>query len=166
MVEQPQAGQSDQSSRRSARRPIYKSLFFQVFVAVVAGITVGHFWPGLGADLKPLGDAFIKLIKMVIAPLIFCVVVTGIAKVGDVKAVGRIGFKAILYFEVVTTFALVFGLVVANVFTPGAGFNVDPSARSPRTNCSRCSSSPACSASRSRSSARSDRRSCSSSSMS
>ena len=127
VVEQPQAGQSDQSSRRSARRPIYKSLFFQVFVAVVAGITVGHFWPGLGADLKPLGDAFIKLIKMVIAPLIFCVVVTGIAKVGDVKAVGRIGFKAILYFEVVTTFALVFGLVVANVFTPGAGFNVDPS---------------------------------------
>jgi aerobic C4-dicarboxylate transport protein len=113
-------------SEPARKRPLYRSLFFQVLVAVVAGITLGHFFPDLGADLKPLGDGFIRLIKMVIAPLIFCVVVTGIAKVGDISSVGRIGLKAIIYFEVVTTFALVFGLVVANVFRPGAGFNVDP----------------------------------------
>ena len=108
------------------RKPFYKSLFFQVFVAIVAGISIGHFWPDLGSDLRPLGDGFIKLIKMIIAPLIFCVVVTGIAHVGDIKAVGRIGLKALIYFEVVTTFALLFGLVIANVLKPGAGFNIDP----------------------------------------
>ena len=108
------------------RKPIYTSLFFQVFVAIVAGISVGHFYPDLGSDLRPLGDGFIKLIKMIIAPLIFCVVVTGIAHVGDIKSVGRIGLKALIYFELVTTFALVFGLVIANVLKPGAGFNIDP----------------------------------------
>jgi len=112
---------------RAKRKPIYRSLFFQVFVAIAAGITVGHFFPDLGSDLRPLGDGFIKLIKMIIAPLIFCVVVTGIAHVGDVKSVGRIGLKALIYFELVTTFALVFGLVIANVLKPGAGFNIDPS---------------------------------------
>lgn len=111
---------------RAKRKPIYTSLFFQVFVAIVAGISVGHFFPALGADLRPLGDGFIKLIKMIIAPLIFCVVVTGIAHVGDIKSVGRIGLKALIYFELVTTFALVFGLVIANVLKPGAGFNIDP----------------------------------------
>jgi aerobic C4-dicarboxylate transport protein len=114
------------NSRTRQRKPIYKSLFFQVFVAIVAGISIGHFWPDLGADLRPLGDGFIKLIKMIIAPLIFCVVVTGIAHVGDVKSVGRIGLKALIYFEVVTTFALLFGLAIANVLRPGAGFNIDP----------------------------------------
>jgi aerobic C4-dicarboxylate transport protein len=114
------------SRPRGARKPIYKSLFFQVFVAIVAGISIGHFWPDLGSDLRPLGDGFIKLIKMIIAPLIFCVVVTGIAHVGDVKSVGRIGLKALIYFEVVTTFALLFGLLIANVLRPGAGFNIDP----------------------------------------
>ena len=95
-------------------------------MAVVAGIALGHFFPDLGADLRPLGDGFIKLIKMIIAPLIFCVVVTGIAKVGDISSVGRIGLKAIIYFEVVTTFALIFGLAIGNLVKPGAGFNVDP----------------------------------------
>ncbi len=97
-----------------------------MFVAIVAGISIGHFLPDLGSDLRPLGDGFIKLIKMIIAPLIFCVVVTGIAHVGDVKSVGRIGLKALIYFEVVTTFALLFGLLIANVLRPGAGFNIDP----------------------------------------
>jgi len=109
----------------------YKSLFVQLLVAVVAGVLVGHFWPGFGAELKPVGDGFIRLIKMIIAPLIFCVVVTGIAAVGDIKAVGRIGLKAILYFEIVTTFALIFGLLVANVFRPGSGLDIDPATLDP-----------------------------------
>ena len=109
----------------------YRSLFVQILVAVVAGILIGHFWPVIGAQLKPLGDGFIRLIKMIIAPLVFCVVVTGIAAVGDVKAVGRIGVKAIVYFEIVTTFALLFGLVVANVFRPGAGLSIDPATLDP-----------------------------------
>lgn len=116
---------------RKPRKPWYRSLFLQVLVAVVAGIAVGHFFPTLGADLKPLGDGFIKLIKMIIAPLIFCVVVTGIAKVGDLSSVGRIGLKAIVYFEVVTTFALVLGLLVANLTRPGAGFTVNPATLDP-----------------------------------
>ncbi len=109
----------------------YKSLFVQLLVAVVAGVLIGHFWPSFGAELKPIGDGFIRLIKMIIAPLIFCVVVTGIAAVGDLKAVGRIGFKAILYFEIVTTFALIFGLLIANVFKPGSGLNIDPATLDP-----------------------------------
>src|SRR5215217_333642 len=109
----------------------YTSLFVQLLVAVVAGILIGHFWPGFGAQLKPVGDGFIRLIKMIIAPLIFCVVVTGIAAVGDIKAVGRIGLKAILYFEIVTTFALLFGLLIANVFRPGSGLGIDPATLDP-----------------------------------
>lgn len=104
----------------------YTSLFTQLLVAIVAGILVGWLWPAFGADLKPVADAFIKLIKMLIAPIIFCTVVIGIAHVGDLKSVGRIGVKALIYFEVVTTFALLFGLVIANVVKPGAGFNIDP----------------------------------------
>ncbi|MGH3950660.1 MAG: C4-dicarboxylate transporter DctA [Pseudonocardiaceae bacterium] len=111
---------------KPGRKKFYKSLFVQIIVAVIAGVVIGHFWPTIGEELKPVGDGFIRLIKMIIGPLIFCVVVTGIAAVGDVKAVGRIGFKAIVYFEVVTTFALVFGLIVANVMQPGAGMNIDP----------------------------------------
>jgi aerobic C4-dicarboxylate transport protein len=109
----------------------WTSLFLQLLVAVVAGVLVGHFWPSFGAQLKPVGDGFIRLIKMIIAPLIFCVVVTGIAAVGDIKAVGRLGLKAIVYFEVVTTFALLFGLLVANVFRPGAGLDVNPATLDP-----------------------------------
>lgn len=108
------------------RRPIYRSLFFQLVVAIVIGVTIGALFPDFGKNLKPISDAFIKLIKMMIAPIIFCVVVTGIAHVGDLKAVGRIGVKALVYFELVTTFALLFGLLVANVVKPGAGFHVDP----------------------------------------
>lgn len=109
------------------RKPLYKSLFFQILIAVVAGVLIGHFWPDLGSQLRPLGDGFIKLIKMIIAPLIFLVIVTGISAVGDVKAVGRVGVKALLYFTAATLFALVFGLVVGNLVQPGAGLNIDPS---------------------------------------
>jgi aerobic C4-dicarboxylate transport protein len=108
------------------RKPWYASLFVQLMIAIAAGIAVGWLWPGVGADLKPVADAFIKLIKMLIAPIIFCTVVIGIAHVGDLKSVGRIGIKALIYFEAVTTFALLFGLVIGNVVKPGAGFDIDP----------------------------------------
>ncbi len=108
------------------KTPFWKSLFFQLIVAVVIGISIGHFFPGLGANLKPLGDGFIRLIKMIIAPLIFLVIVTGVAAVGDVKSMGRIGAKALGYFLGMTTFALIFGLVVGNIVQPGAGMNIDP----------------------------------------
>jgi len=109
------------------RQPFYKSLFFHLAIAVVLGIAIGHFLPDVGAQLKPLGDGFIKLIKMIIAPLIFLVIVTGISAVGDVKSVGRVGVKALLYFTAATLFALVFGLIVANIVQPGQGMNIDPS---------------------------------------
>src|SRR5215207_2543859 len=111
-------------------KPLYKSLFFQILVAVLAGILIGHFWPDIGAALRPLGDGFIQLIKMIIAPLIFLVIVTGIAAVSDVKAVGRVGVKALVYFTAATLFALVFGLVVGNLVQPGAGLNIDPASLS------------------------------------
>lgn len=104
----------------------WSSLFAQLVLAVVVGITIGAVWPRFGKNLKPLADAFINLIRMIIAPLIFCVVVNGIVGAGSAKVVGRIGAKAIIYFEVVTTFALLFGLLVANLFGPGRGFHVDP----------------------------------------
>jgi aerobic C4-dicarboxylate transport protein len=104
----------------------WKSLYFQVLVAIAVGIAVGHFWPQAGAAFKPLGDAFIKAIKMLIAPIIFTTVVTGIAGMGNVEKVGRVGWKALLYFEVVTTIALGIGLVVAHAFKPGAGINANP----------------------------------------
>lgn len=104
-----------------------KSLFGQVMVALVLGIVVGVFWPDFAAAMKPLGDGFIKLIKMVIAPLVFGVVVHGIASAGDLKKVGRVGVKAIVYFEAVTTIALILGLIVAYVVGPGHGMNVDTS---------------------------------------
>jgi len=106
-------------------KSLHKSLFFQLFVAVVAGILVGAIWPDFGSNLRPFGDGFIKLIKMVIAPLIFCVVVNGISHVGSAATVGRVGMKALIYFEVVTTFALFFCILVANVLRPGTGFGVD-----------------------------------------
>ncbi len=108
------------------RKPLYRSLYFQVIVAIVLGVLLGHFWPQTGASLKPLGDGFIKLVKMMIAPIIFCTVVTGIAGMEDMKKVGRVGGKALLYFEVVTTLALAIGLIVVNLVKPGAGMNVDP----------------------------------------
>jgi aerobic C4-dicarboxylate transport protein len=106
---------------------IYKNLYFQVLTAIVLGALLGHFYPETGADMKPLGDGFIKLIKMIIAPIIFCTVVTGIAGMEDMKKVGRVGVKALLYFEIVSTLALAIGLVVVSVIRPGAGMNADVS---------------------------------------
>nr|WP_169050490.1 dicarboxylate/amino acid:cation symporter [Brenneria salicis]NMN93264.1 aerobic C4-dicarboxylate transport protein [Brenneria salicis ATCC 15712 = DSM 30166] len=106
---------------------IVKSLYFQVLVAITAGILLGHFYPELGAQMKPLGDGFVKLIKMIIAPVIFCTVVTGIAGMESMKSVGRTGAVALLYFEIVSTIALIIGLIVVNVVKPGAGMNIDPS---------------------------------------
>lgn len=115
------------SSPTPQRKPLYKSLYVQVLIAVIAGVCLGHFHPQLGADLKPLGDGFIKLIKMIIAPIIFCTVVVGIAGMEDMKKVGKTGGLALLYFEIVSTIALVIGLVVVNLLQPGSGMHVDPS---------------------------------------
>ena len=118
--------QDKKDFKPARKKRFYSSLFFQLGVAVVAGVLIGHFWPTVGSQLRPLGDGFIMLIKMIIAPLIFLVIVTGIAAVGDVKAVGRVGVKALMYFTGATMFALVFGLIIANIFQPGAGLNIDP----------------------------------------
>jgi len=111
----------------AAKPPFYKSLYVQVLTAIVIGVLLGHFYPKVGADMKPLGDAFIKLIKMLIAPIIFCTVVVGIAGMEDMKKVGKTGGLALLYFEVVSTVALIIGLLIVNVVQPGAGMNIDPS---------------------------------------
>jgi aerobic C4-dicarboxylate transport protein len=103
----------------------YQHLYVQVLAAIACGVLLGHFYPSLGEQMKPLGDAFIKAIKMIIAPIIFFTVVHGIASMRDMKKVGRVGLKALIYFEVVTTFALVIGLLVVNLWKPGAGLNVD-----------------------------------------
>src|SRR5215468_1223809 len=103
----------------------HQSLYVQVLTAIVIGVALGHFYPELGAQMKPLGDIFIKMIKMIIAPVIFCTVVHGIASMQDMKKVGRVGLKALIYFEVLTTIALVVGLIVVNIVQPGAGMNVD-----------------------------------------
>jgi aerobic C4-dicarboxylate transport protein len=105
---------------------LLRSLFGQVLLALVIGVLLGLLIPGFAIKLKPLGDGFIKLIKMIIPVLVFCVVVHGIAGAGDLKRVGRVGLKALLYFEVVTGIALLLGLILAFVFQPGAGMNVDP----------------------------------------
>ena len=107
------------------KRPFYKSLYLQVLFAVAIGVWLGNFYPQLGADMKPLGDGFIKLIKMIIAPIIFCTVVIGIAGMEDMKKVGKTGGLALLYFEVVSTIALIVGLVIVNLVQPGAGMNID-----------------------------------------
>lgn len=110
---------------------IFRLLYVQVLVGIALGIAVGAIWPEVGVALKPLGDGFIKLIKMSIAPVIFCTIVSGIARMSDIKAFGRLGAKTLLYFEVVSTFALVLGLVVGNLVKPGAGFNIDPATLDP-----------------------------------
>src|SRR6266850_45938 len=104
----------------------YKTLYGQVLIATVAGVIVGHFWPAAGVAMKPFGDAFIKLVRMIIAPIIFCTVVVGIAGAAGVKTVGKAGALALVYFEVVSTMALVIGLIIVNLVQPGAGMNVDP----------------------------------------
>lgn len=109
-----------------SKQPLYKSLYVQVLIAIVLGVALGHFYPSTGADMKPFGDAFIKLIKMIIAPIIFCTVVIGIAGMEDMKKVGKTGGLALLYFEVVSTLALIVGLVLVNLLQPGVGMNIDP----------------------------------------
>ena len=109
-----------------AGKPLYKSLYFQVIVAIVIGVGLGHFYPELGTAMKPLGDGFIKLIKMIIAPIIFCTVVVGIAGMEDMKKVGKTGGFALLYFEIVSSVALIVGLTIVNIVQPGAGMNIDP----------------------------------------
>ncbi|MCL4776825.1 MAG: dicarboxylate/amino acid:cation symporter [Gammaproteobacteria bacterium] len=113
------------------RRPLYASLYFQVIVAVVLGVLLGVLAPASAVAMKPLGDAFIKLIKMIIAPVIFCTVVTGIAGMEDMKKLGRTGFYALLYFEVMSTLALGVGLLVVNLIKPGAGLHIDPATLDP-----------------------------------
>jgi aerobic C4-dicarboxylate transport protein len=112
--------------KASQRKPWYRVLYIQVLIAVFIGILIGWFFPDTGKALKPLGDGFVKLVKMIIAPIIFCTVVHGIASMSDMKRLGRIGLKAIIYFELVSTLALFIGLIVVNVMQPGAGFNIDP----------------------------------------
>ncbi|MBC7499102.1 MAG: dicarboxylate/amino acid:cation symporter [Herminiimonas sp.] len=109
------------------KKRIYQHLYVQVLFAIVCGVLLGYFLPETGAAMKPLGDGFIKLIKMIIAPIIFATIVTGIAGMDDMKKVGRVGGKALLYFEVVSTLALAIGLVVVNVLKPGVGMNADVS---------------------------------------
>ncbi|KHK59955.1 C4-dicarboxylate transporter [Burkholderia sp. A9] len=106
------------------KKPFYKILYVQVLAAILAGIIVGHYASSFAVEMKPLGDAFIKIIKMVIGPIIFCTIVTGVAGMEDMKKVGRVGGKAILYFEIVSTFALLLGLLATHLLRPGAGFNV------------------------------------------
>jgi aerobic C4-dicarboxylate transport protein len=110
---------------------IHQQLYVVVLAAMLLGIAFGFVWPELGVKMKPLGDAFINLVKMLIGPIIFCTVVHGIASMGDLKKLGRIGGKTLLYFEVVSTLALIIGLVVVNVLKPGVGFNIDPTTLDP-----------------------------------
>jgi len=110
------------------KQALYRSLYFQVLVAIGAGVVLGVFFPGAGAAMKPLGDGFIKLIKMMIAPIIFCTVVLGIAGTEDLRKVGKVGGLALLYFEVVSTLSLLLGLLIVNTVRPGAGMNIDPGA--------------------------------------
>ncbi|MFL5787618.1 MAG: dicarboxylate/amino acid:cation symporter [Flavisolibacter sp.] len=112
-------------------KKIFGSLYIQVLIAILAGILLGILFPSFAVRLKPLGDAFIKLVKMMIAPVIFCSIVLGIAGMQDMKKAGRVGLKAIIYFEVMSTIALIIGLVIVNIIQPGKGLNIDPSTLDP-----------------------------------
>src|SRR5262249_9125741 len=114
------------------RRPWYRILYVQVLIAIVLGIVLGRFYPQTAAAMKPLGDGFINLVKMMIAPVIFCTVVHGIASMRALGKVGRVGLKALVYFEVVSTIALVVGLLMGKLVEPGAGFNIDPTTIDPK----------------------------------
>jgi len=122
---------TDAAPKPVVKTPFYRHLYIQVLAAIAAGILLGHFYPELGAQLKPLGDAFIKLVKMIIAPVIFLTVATGIAGMSDLQKVGRVAGKAMLYFLTFSTLALVIGLIVANVVQPGAGMHIDPASLDP-----------------------------------
>lgn len=123
-------------SADASKRPWYRVLYLQVLVAVLAGIVLGFLAPEVGKTLKPLGDGFVKLVKMIIAPIVFCTVVHGIASMGDIRKLGRIGIKSLVYFEVISTFALVLGLLVVNVWRPGVGFDVDVGTLDPKVGAS------------------------------
>ncbi|MFM0044944.1 dicarboxylate/amino acid:cation symporter [Paraburkholderia sediminicola] len=114
------------SVRLASRKKWFQHLYVQVLIAVVLGILLGHFQPSIAESMKPLGDNFLKLIKLMVAPLIFCTVVHGIASMRDIKSVGRVGLKSLLYFEVMTTLALAVGLIAVNLFKPGSGMHIDP----------------------------------------
>src|SRR5215467_6545375 len=114
------------------RRPWYRVLYIQVLIAIAIGILIGHFFPKTGVAMKPLGDAFIALIRMMIAPVIFCTVVHGIGSMSDLTKVGRVGVKTLVYFESVSTIALAIGLLVGRIVQPGAGFNIDPATLDPK----------------------------------
>ena len=113
------------------RRPWYSVLYIQVLIAIAVGIAIGHYFPHIGVALKPLGDGFISLIKMMIAPVIFCTVVHGIGSMRDLKKVGRVGVKTLFYFEAVSTVALALGLLVGELLQPGKGFDIDPATLDP-----------------------------------
>jgi aerobic C4-dicarboxylate transport protein len=119
------------ASAAAPRRPWYTVLYIQVLIAIAVGVAVGYFDPQLGVELKPLGDGFIALIKMMIAPVIFCTIVHGIASMGDLKKIGRVGVKTLVYFETVSTLALALGLIVGRVLQPGKGFNIDAASLDP-----------------------------------
>ena len=115
----------EESAPRPAR-PLYKDLSIQVLLATVLGVVTGYLWPQSADAMKPLGDLFIKIVRMLVAPIVFCTVVHGIGGVGEARKVGRVAIKALIYFEIVTTVAMVLGLVLVNVWAPGAGMNIDP----------------------------------------
>lgn len=119
-----------ESMRRA--RPWYTVLYVQVLIAVLAGCAIGGFFPKTGIALKPLGDAFVSLIRMMIAPVIFCVIVQGVASMSDLKKIGTLGVKTLIYFEIVSTLALAIGVAVAVVFHPGAGLNIDAATLDPK----------------------------------
>src|SRR5258706_11131958 len=123
---------NDSPPRSDRPRAWYRILYVQVLAAILVGATTGYLFPHAGAALKPLGDGFIALIRMMIAPVIFCTVVHGIGAMGDLKKVGRIGLKTAVYFELVSTFALGIGLVVGEILQPGKGFNIDAASLDPK----------------------------------
>ena len=119
------ADKTERPVSKSSHRNLLGPLWLQVMVGILLGIAIGVLFPHAAIALKPLGDGFVKLIRMTLAPIIFATVVVGIAKMGDLREVGRVGAKALIYFEVVSTFALLLGLVAANVLEPGKGMNID-----------------------------------------
>ena len=125
------AGVTDYPAKR--RRPIYRDLSVQILAAMALGVLAGYLWPETAVSMKPLGDLFIKLVRMLVAPIVFCTVVHGIASVREAKRVGRVAIKALIYFEIVTTLALVIALVLVNLWAPGAGMHVDPATLSDKS---------------------------------
>lgn len=125
----PESGTAPESS---GKKPARNTLYLQVLLGIVIGGLIGYVKPAWGIELKPLGDAFVSLVKMLIGPIIFTTVVIGLAGMSDLKKLGRVGLKSAIYFEVVSGFALIIGLIVANVFTPGAGFHADPATLDPK----------------------------------